>query len=420
MSNWQKKVAELFPDVVQNVKDYGAIGNDSHDDSAAIQSAIDAGGMIFIPEGIYKTTVPINIPANTQLIIQGEGIDKSIIHYTGTLRAINAVGTSTDRCFFVMRDLAVRGENDGGNPANGIELSYVHRETMLENVFIYDFKGGAGIKTYTVQSNSFIHVMIKFNLYGVYFNNGASDSANAVNFVDCLIENNDNYNLYIQKAKGVNFRGCTIEGSGSAVAGTYILGDNDNISFSDCWFEEPAPMDIRLEGTSPDFVNNVNFINCRIINTYPSTGKGVYFKHYVSRVTFDNCNISSASYGVFFEDSATIDGVRRLNTSISAYYNLDPQTSAPTVQTWTKGEIVQKMDSDKLGSGWICSASGTPGTWIPFPYYDIGDYGGGFSSYTPPAGFEGEIILAADTNATTPGQRIYAYINGAWHYIDLT
>lgn len=51
---------------------------------------------------------------------------------------------------------------------------------------------------------------------------------------------------------------------------------------------------------------------------------------------------------------------------------------------------------------------------------DAADYGGGFSTYTPPTGSEGAIRVAIDTNATTPGQRLYAYGNGAWHYVDLT
>jgi hypothetical protein len=51
---------------------------------------------------------------------------------------------------------------------------------------------------------------------------------------------------------------------------------------------------------------------------------------------------------------------------------------------------------------------------------DVADYGGAFSTYTPPTGYGGLIILAADTNATTPGTRLYAYVNGAWKYVDLT
>jgi len=52
---------------------------------------------------------------------------------------------------------------------------------------------------------------------------------------------------------------------------------------------------------------------------------------------------------------------------------------------------------------------------------DQGDYGGNFTNYTPPSGaVEGDMLFAVDTNATNPGQRLYAYLNGAWHYVDLT
>jgi len=52
--------------------------------------------------------------------------------------------------------------------------------------------------------------------------------------------------------------------------------------------------------------------------------------------------------------------------------------------------------------------------------YDSADYGGNFATYTPPTGREGAMRIAKDTNATNPGQRLYVYIGGAWHYVDLT
>jgi len=51
---------------------------------------------------------------------------------------------------------------------------------------------------------------------------------------------------------------------------------------------------------------------------------------------------------------------------------------------------------------------------------DSGDYGGNFSTYTPPAGEEGRILVAEDTNATSLGRRLYVYSGGAWRYVDLT
>ena len=50
---------------------------------------------------------------------------------------------------------------------------------------------------------------------------------------------------------------------------------------------------------------------------------------------------------------------------------------------------------------------------------DAGDYGGNFASYTPPPGAEGRMVIAEDTNATTPGRRIYVYSSGAWRYSSL-
>ena len=40
---------------MRNVKDYGAVGDGIALDTKAIQTAIDLGGMVYIPEGIYRT-----------------------------------------------------------------------------------------------------------------------------------------------------------------------------------------------------------------------------------------------------------------------------------------------------------------------------------------------------------------------------
>jgi len=50
----------------------------------------------------------------------------------------------------------------------------------------------------------------------------------------------------------------------------------------------------------------------------------------------------------------------------------------------------------------------------------VADYGGDFANFTPPTGKEGLMIIAIDTNATSPGKRLYVYANGQWNYVDLT
>lgn len=51
---------------------------------------------------------------------------------------------------------------------------------------------------------------------------------------------------------------------------------------------------------------------------------------------------------------------------------------------------------------------------------DVADYGGTFVNYVPPTGAGIAIRIAIDTNATTPGKRLYAFADSAWSYVDLT
>jgi parallel beta-helix repeat protein len=63
-------------DLVFNIKDYGAVGNGSTDDTAAINSALTAAagvGAVFMPAGTYVigTSTNVSIPANTELFGAG-------------------------------------------------------------------------------------------------------------------------------------------------------------------------------------------------------------------------------------------------------------------------------------------------------------------------------------------------------------
>lgn len=66
-----------------NIIDYGARGNDSKDDTAAIQAAINAansGDTVFIPDGIYKISGAIAAKSNIK--IQGESQAGTIVEFS--------------------------------------------------------------------------------------------------------------------------------------------------------------------------------------------------------------------------------------------------------------------------------------------------------------------------------------------------
>ncbi len=76
-----KTITTGVPDVF-NVKDYGATGDGSHDDTAGIQGAITAaqaagGGTVYLPSGTYKTTATLLISA-ASMTFAGEGASSVI------------------------------------------------------------------------------------------------------------------------------------------------------------------------------------------------------------------------------------------------------------------------------------------------------------------------------------------------------
>jgi hypothetical protein len=83
---------------VYNVLGYGAKGDNSHDDTAAINNAIIAantalGGIVFFPPGIYKTTSTILFPAGcNNVILMGAGYN-SVIKPSGSTQ-FNVISTT--------------------------------------------------------------------------------------------------------------------------------------------------------------------------------------------------------------------------------------------------------------------------------------------------------------------------------------
>lgn len=133
---------------VVNVKEFGALGNDSDDDGPEINAAIAAaiaagGGTVYFPPGTYKTNEQILLSGSgVDLKIVGSGMDKSIIkrNWSGSGHALYLTRGS------LLTDLTVDNAGYGENAIG------IHATTVLERVQVQNV--GAGGIAFVVEAGS--------------------------------------------------------------------------------------------------------------------------------------------------------------------------------------------------------------------------------------------------------------------------
>lgn len=91
-----------------SVKDFGATGDGSTDDSAAIQAAIDAlstaGGRVFFPSGTYKLGTVLTI--SSPICLFGEGPDSTFLRTVGDTNAIHL--STSDASYSTISDMELK------------------------------------------------------------------------------------------------------------------------------------------------------------------------------------------------------------------------------------------------------------------------------------------------------------------------
>ena len=141
-----------------NVKDYGAVGDNSHDDTSAIQAAINAAAtqasqfgaftLIYFPAGTYKVTAAITFGNNANLkgiFISGDGPGSRLqgsVTYDGSTLGSGYVLSSTLNVAnsgpIKIADLAVVNTQTGVNTGAIMLLTPI--PGIIENCFIEGFQ----------------------------------------------------------------------------------------------------------------------------------------------------------------------------------------------------------------------------------------------------------------------------------------
>ncbi len=256
-----------------NVRDHGAVGDGSTDDTAAVQSALDAipagGGTVFIPAGRYAISRTLLVREHNATVT-GEGPGQRAMTAHGAvgtrLEAIETfeggpllrVQSDDDRAPLhgvTLRDLAL----DGRGFATGSGIHYRSYRGLIEHVYVYNFaEHGLDLQGYP--DWDLYDTVVAFSQVsrcggsGLHLGDGATD----MHFTSCvLFENQDN--MQLQGGGSAQVTGCHFY---TAVQhNIFFNGAGSRSKFANCKIEGAGGNGVSMDSSSSAY-SDVIFSGC--------------------------------------------------------------------------------------------------------------------------------------------------------------
>lgn len=150
-----RTVADKLGDFV-SVRDFGATGNGTADDTASIQEAANSGKAMVFPNGTYKVSGTIALSTNNQMVF-GEGVGSNIVTNSATLPIFSITGQLVHMSDLQLNSSVTRTAGGANVFIDIVNTGYFH----LHDVLIQNFASGirmsgsqvAGIRIYDITMN---------------------------------------------------------------------------------------------------------------------------------------------------------------------------------------------------------------------------------------------------------------------------
>lgn len=315
-----------------SVKDFGAKGDGTTDDTATIQNAIDAltnGGLLYIPEGTYKITAELSI-TTANIRIFGSSNEATIIkQYTNNAKIINVQAD-----YFTLENIGLHYD---GTPISGAVGIYCGGSyCVFDNFKIYnaytsfEYNQGVAGKITNFYFDTYINAgLLVTNLNDLFVSDfimyaGPIDNTNygigggirLVEKVEAFVCHNGdvisgNYSITMDATTNTErqrpaFNFFTNVYFDSSVNGT-SFNNSSNTSFVNCWFSGGRKLGALNRGCSLALTSSFHFTGC----TFSFCGLDGCIVYPNSQFTFfSNCTFdsngeptSSGVNGIYFVDN---------------------------------------------------------------------------------------------------------------------
>ena len=242
------KLKDIF-----NVKDFGAKGDNSTDDTAAIQACINAAeaayrGVVLFPLGLYRISASLQLPSFVTL--RGETKEGCwITNQSSPLNAPHVVNKNpVSLIYAAIENLSFLYGTYGVK----IDVTSEVAGLKLENVLFFTHTEASFYCNQLLQTSTFTNCNFSTSKYGVRV---PAFTSNANTFVNCgfLLNTEACVDLYISEVN--NFISCRFEGGGVAGKPTIKVYQAKALNFTGCYFE--ATNRILLQETGS--FNSVRF-----------------------------------------------------------------------------------------------------------------------------------------------------------------
>ncbi len=398
MNDVQDEIVALESSVLnyaQNVVTmYGAAGDGSTDDTAAIQAAITAAatgsGIVYLPAGIYIISANLTIAATTRFI--GDGKALSQIKATSLCTRILEFTATLVRC----------GVEQLYLNCNGVATSGIYGASLSHSTFrTIQISGAKAVGT----NPAAIMIGATAGGWDNYFddvdvNGCAADgvylmgTCNSNVFSACKIFSNTGWGIVALSSSTVKIMGCTIESN--AAGGIMVQAGVPNLDIDNCYFLSNA-------ATGFVFASPVITIKCDVLINGSSARTTMAAAFLSTGVRIANCSCTpGASTQDCFVFSAGSDGLTVTTNTIDASaagYGIVPvlgshwSTAANRAPRWQLDNnfgfgvgiaffgVSGVLEYDARGAHidniaarnftlidlplWINSVAGTAATWLP-------------------------------------------------------